>query len=129
MNHHAFDTVTRRAVAVSRRTSLLTLGTVGLATLATPLSADARNRNKSRNKNKNKNKNKCRQDKLTCNRELATCTAQAAQCLPQVEQCNTFLTALCKGDPGCLDSVACCSVLDQCDLNGFLACLVGTGAS
>ena len=115
MNRHAFDTVTRRAAAVSRRTSLLTLGTVGVATLAAPLSADARNRHK----NRGKNKNRCRQDKQQCNRELATCIAQAAQCLPQVEQCTTFLTALCKGDPGCLDSVACCSVLDQCD---FVCC-------
>jgi hypothetical protein len=123
MNQHAFDTVTRRAAAVSRRTSLLTLGTMGLATLAAPLPANAKNRNR------NKNNNKCQRDKKACRNDLTACTAQAAQCVTQVEQCTTFLTALCEGQPDCLDSVACCSVLDQCDFNGFFACLVGTGAS
>lgn len=45
LQEHAFDTVARRAAAVSRRASLMTLGTVGMAALAAPFSADAKKNN------------------------------------------------------------------------------------
>jgi hypothetical protein len=128
MKQQTFDAIARRAAAqVSRRASLMTLGTVGLATLLSPLSADAKKKN---------NDNDCKKDKKQCNQDLAECTAQAAecsaqaaQCAAQVEQCTTFLTAECGGNPDCQDSVACCSVLANCDFNTFFACLIGTGAS
>ena len=128
MKEHTFDAMTRRAAKqVSRRTSLAALSAAGLAALAAPVSADAKKKN---------NDNKCKKDKQQCNQDLeactaqaADCTAQAAQCAAQVDQCTTFLTAQCGGNPDCLDSVACCSVLANCDFNTFFACLIGTGAS
>jgi hypothetical protein len=127
MNDYDFVGFARRAAGgVSRRASILTLGTAGLATLQSPFSIDAKNRN---NNDCKHDKKRCNQDLAECTAQAAECTAQAAQCASQVQQCTTFLTALCEGEPECLDSVACCSVLENCDFNGFFACLVGTGAS
>jgi hypothetical protein len=128
MKEHTFDAMTRRAAKqVSRRTSLAALSAAGLAALAAPLPADAK---------KKKNDNNCKKDKQQCNQDLAACTAQAADCsaqaalcAAQVDQCTTFLTVVCEGNPDCLDSVACCSRLEDCDFNGFFACLVDAGAS
>lgn len=119
MNEQSFDTFTRRTVGVvSARASLLALGAAGLAALTGPFTADAR-------KNKKRNK-KCKKDKKACRNDLADCTAEAEQCTAQVEQCTIFLTAFCFGEPNCLDSVPCCSILERCDFSGFFACLVET---
>ena len=128
MKEHTFDAMTRRAAnQVSRRTSLAALSAAGLAALAAPLPADAK---------KKKNDNDCKKDKQQCTQDLAVCTAQAADCsaqaalcAAQVDQCTTFLTVVCEGNSDCLDSVACCSRLEDCDFNGFFACLVDAGAS
>jgi hypothetical protein len=114
-----FDTFTRSiAGMVSRRASLLTLGTAGLASLAAPVTTDTK-ANKKRNK-------KCKKDKKACRNDLSACNEEAAQCAAQGEQCTIFLTAFCFGEPNCLDSVPCCSILESCDFSGFFACLVDT---
>jgi hypothetical protein len=119
VNNQPFDTFTRRAVGVlSGRASLLALGTAGLVALAGPGPANAK-------KHKKRNK-KCKKDKKACKNDLADCNEEAEQCAAQVEQCTTFLTALCAGEPNCLDSVPCCSILESCDFSGFFACLVET---
>jgi hypothetical protein len=120
MNEQSFDTFTRRTVgAVSRRASLLTLGTAGLAALTGPFTAGAKRKNKKRNK-------KCKKDKKACKNDLGDCTAEAAQCAAQGEQCTTFLTGFCAGEPNCLDSVSCCSILESCDFTEFFGCLLDT---
>jgi hypothetical protein len=127
MKEHTFDAMARRgARQVSRRTSLAALSAAGLAALAAPLPADAKKNN---DNNCKKDKQRCNQDLEACSAQAADCSAQAALCAAQVEQCTTFLTAQCGGNPDCLDSVACCSVLTNCDFNTFFACLIGTGAS
>jgi hypothetical protein len=110
----SFHTFTRRPAAVSRRASPTTPGSAGLAALTAPVTTDAKNR---------KTRRRCKKDKKQCKNDLAECNALSAQCAPQVEQCTTFLTALCAGEPECLDSIACCSTIGNCDANAFLACL------
>ncbi len=128
MKEHTFDVMTRRAAKqVSRRTSLAALSAAGLAALTAPLPADAKKKNN--DNDCKKDKKQCNQDLVACSAQAAECTAQAAQCAAQVEQCTTVLTAQCGGDPDCQDSVACCSVLANCDFNAFFACLIATGAS
>jgi hypothetical protein len=99
MESRSFDAFTRRA-------ALLTLGSVGLGTLASPLAADAKKRNRKRNKNKNKGD----VNKL---------------CKTQVGQCETFINAQCDPeDQECAALLACCSELATCDFDGFVACFV-----
>ena len=121
MSVRTFDNLTRRAaVELSRRASLLTLGTAGLATLAAPIAAGAKNK-----KNKNKSGKKATK---ACKNELAECSAQARQCSTQVDECTPLLTAACGGDPECQGVIACCQFLENCDVTAFLAC-VNTSAS
>jgi hypothetical protein len=112
----SFHTFTRRPAAVSRRASLETRAAAGMAAPTAPVTADANNNKKKRRR--------CKKDKKACRNDLADCTAVGAQCAPQVATCTNLLTALCAGEPACLDSVACCSFLDSCDTNAFLACLL-----
>ena len=98
MNNGSFDALTRRA-------SIVTLGAAGLAaTLGGSFTADAK---KKGGKNKKKK----------------TCTNP---CPAQVASCTTALTNICAGDPGCQDSIACCSSLGTCDVSGFLACVIAS---
>lgn len=97
MEPRTFDALTRRA-------SLLTLGSAGLAALTLPRTAAAKKNRKNRNKEKGD------VNKL---------------CKSQVGQCETFVTALCEdiNDPECVAVLACCAPLASCDFNGFIACL------
>lgn len=98
MEPRTFDALTRRA-------SLLTLGTAGLAALSLPLTGAARKKNR-----KNRNKKKGDVNKF---------------CKTQVEQCETFVLPLCEdiNDPECVEVLACCAPLGSCDFDGFVACL------
>ncbi len=112
MIEHTFDAITRRAAGeVSRRATILTLGTAGLTALAHPFTVEAK---KNGGKNKKKGKKK-------------SCADQEDRCAPQVAQCTTVLGALCGGRPDCQDSVACCSFLGSCDAQTFLTCLANAG--
>ena len=95
MNDVTFD-------ALSRRASLLGVG-AGLAALAMPFSADAKN------KGKKKAKQKCRS---------------------QVEPCSTLVgESNCgpENDPDCLAQIsACCQLLANCDFTGLIACIQPT---
>ena len=97
---------------VSRRTSLLRLGTAGLAALVGPGIANA--------KNKTKHKNRKKRTKLQ------QCPPVVDLCPAQVEQCTAAVTAGCAGDAACLARIACCSNLATCDFAGHIACLIGT---
>ncbi|HYI14927.1 MAG TPA: hypothetical protein VEX37_06030 [Thermomicrobiales bacterium] len=121
MGEHMFDDFTRRAgEAVSRRASLLTLSTAGLAALVQPIEAAAK---------KSKNDKKTKKATQACKNELAECTTQATQCSAQADQCTTFVSAVCTGDPGCAAIAACCAFLGSCDVGAFFVCLDGAGAS
>lgn len=99
---------TRRFDAITRRASLLTLGTAGLATLATlthPHAGEAR-------KKKKRKGNKADSDAL---------------CKKQVEQCASALAQECEDDgddPQCPDLIDCCSFLGTCNVDGFLVCVI-----
>jgi hypothetical protein len=97
MEPRTFDALTRRA-------SLLTLGTAGLAALALPLTGAAKAKKSRKNKNKNKgNVNK--------------------RCKTQVGQCEAFVDDFCGDQPECAEQLACCSSLGTCDFLGFIACV------
>jgi hypothetical protein len=99
MNEGSFDALTRRA-------SLVALSTAGLAAaLGESFVADAK-------KKHGKNKKKCRD-----------------RCAQQVAQCTTSITAFCSGEPTCLDTVACCPILENCDFAGFFTCLVASASA
>lgn len=123
MNERTFDALTRRGAAgISRRTSLLTLGALGLATLAHPAPSDAAKNTKKRKRRK---KSAAREQEITtCQEALAECSSGAARCADQVGPCSTFLTASCAGKPNCIGQAACCPLLERCDVEGFLGCLV-----
>jgi hypothetical protein len=89
MTQQTFDTLTRRA-------SMLTLG-AGLAALAGPLAASA----------KNKSGKKARK-----------------KCKKQVGQCRDAITEQCSGNPDCADpQLPCCDSLGSCNFQGFVDCL------
>jgi hypothetical protein len=91
MNEVTFDALTRRA-------SLASLGAAGVAALALPLAADAKNKTKKKAKKK---------------------------CKSQIEPCVTILTeAEGSCDPDCVAQItACCQFAGNCDFNGWLTCL------
>jgi hypothetical protein len=117
MNELTFDALARRAAtSVSRRASLLTLGTVGLTALMRPISVTAKSKNKKKSDKK---------DRQQCQQDLAACTEQATQCAEQVEPCISFLTVVCADDPGCLAQQGpCCDFLAGCDASEFILCLL-----
>jgi hypothetical protein len=94
MNNGTFEALTRRA-------SLMSLGTAGLIALTNPFVAGAKKK-QGKNKGKNGDVNKL--------------------CKGQVGECTTALTALCAGDPDCQDLIACCSNLGRCNFTSFLDC-------
>jgi hypothetical protein len=122
MNEQTFDDFARRTLAVvSRRTTLATLGVVGLAALARPFPIEGKKGNK-----KNTSSKKARK---RCKKDLAACTAQGASCSTQAEECTTFLSAICTSAPACPSMIACCSFLGRCDAGTFLICLENAGAT
>jgi hypothetical protein len=121
MNELTFDALVRRtATSVSRRASLLTLGTVGLTAFMASSSTAAKSKKK-----KDKKKESDKKDNQQCRQDLAACTAQATQCAEQVEPCISFLTAVCADDPSCLAQQGpCCDFLEGCDASEFILCLL-----
>jgi hypothetical protein len=114
VNENDFDGMARRAAGqISRRGSLMTLGAAALTGLASPLAAWAK-----KSKSGKKAKRQCQQ-------QLTDCNTQASQCADQEQQCTTFLEINCPSNlPGCLAQAACCASLRNCDISGFLTCLV-----
>lgn len=97
MNGSAFDAFARHAAAaVSRRTSLLTLGGAALtAAIAAPVAANA---NEARKKVKKK-------------------------CKKQGKQCRSATIEVCEGNQNCVDSlVPCCAFLARCKAGAYLDC-------
>jgi hypothetical protein len=125
MSVRAFDDFSRRTMGeLSRRASFVTLGTAGLAALASPVFADAKNKNKNK-KNRKKSDKKATKE---CKNDLAECSQQAVPCSEQVDQCTPLLTAACGGDPECQGVIACCQFLENCDVTAFLACVNTSGS-
>ncbi len=94
---HAF------VAALTRRASLLTLGSAGLAALAQPMVSSAK-------------KKKKKQKKGDVNQF----------CKKQVDQCRTFLSASCEGEgqAACLLAVeTCCPEFGTCNFAGFFDCI------
>jgi hypothetical protein len=95
MNHSSFD-------ALTRRTSLMSLGAAGVTALARPFAADA--------KKKRKNHKKGDINKL---------------CKTQVEPCISFQIDACGDNPSCKVNLhRCCQFFATCDPTGFWTCLI-----
>jgi hypothetical protein len=103
MNDRYVALLTRYAAGrVSRRASLLTLGTVGVAALTGPTVTEARKK-----KRKQSAGEKARQ-----------------KCQKQVGQCVAFLTPTCDGDLDCQAQVRrCCPEVGTCDVVGLFTCV------
>ena len=101
MNSQAFETRTREVGgAVSRRTSLLTLGGAALTAVAHPSVSAAKNK-------KNKSGGTCKK-KLT------------QRCNLNKTQCTSTVTTFCNGDASCIAKLTPCC--DECFSNEFLVC-------
>ena len=111
MSEEIIDTVSRRAAdAVSRRASLLALGGMALAAVATsPAAAKAGKRGKRRKKRKGDSGN------------IAEQLIQA-RCASQGDQCRTIFAQICNGGADCLASLRCCDSFATCDAVGALSC-------
>jgi hypothetical protein len=131
MNEKTLETFTRRAATVvSRRVSLLTLGSAGLVALAGPITAEAKKNGKNKKKNSNKKKRKSAGNVTSqCQQDLEDCSAQATLCAGQVGPCAATLSNTCDDDdPACPEqATACCQYLATCDVTAFFACLVAAG--
>jgi hypothetical protein len=104
MDHLAFD-------ALSRRASLMSFGTVGLAAALTNPTTTAAKKN---NRNKRKKRKKGDANEL---------------CKKQVGRCTTFITDICQREEGCEAESACCSILQNCNFNGFFLCIDAAASS
>jgi hypothetical protein len=102
MDAIAFDALTRRA-------SLIVVGTAGLAaSFASPIATSARNKAKKKLKKK-----------------------QLQKCQAQIGQCSAIFTANCEASSTnpdelqeCLDTfIPCCEPLGTCGFNAFFVCL------
>jgi hypothetical protein len=49
------------------------------------------------------------------------------RCKRQAGQCSDFLIDACAGDAGCLETLTCCEFAGNCDIAGFLDCLIFRG--
>jgi hypothetical protein len=95
MNHGIFAATTRRA-------SLLTLATAGLAALAQPIAGKGRKGKRKQRRNGDANK----------------------LCKKQVGQCFDIFAPTCEDSPACQAELdICCPVLGRCDFGGFFTCL------
>jgi len=105
MNDVAFGAMAHGAVGgFSRRASLVTLGTAGLAALTHPFTTEAKKRKKKRKTSTGKQAEK--------------------KCKTQTGQCISAITPLCKGDAACLARIQnCCLIAGNCDPVGWLQCL------
>jgi hypothetical protein len=95
----AFESVTRQAAAaVSRRTSLLTLGGAALAaSIATPDVSEAK-----------KGKDCKKKEKQRCSKDAAAC--------------KTTVIDVCEDEAACLAALTPCC--DECSANGFFTCFI-----
>jgi hypothetical protein len=116
MDNRSFDNFTRHAAgAVSRRTTLVTLGLTALTALAGPFAADAK---------KGKKKKRKQNTSLAPAPAPLDCPAPPVnRCPAQADSCTAFLGLQCGGDPSCTAQVACCALLETCDAGSFWACL------
>lgn len=90
---------TQAFAAVTRRTSLLTLGGAGLAaSLAMPQLGDAK---------KKKGKDCKKKEKQRCSSDAAACKQTVA--------------IACQDPAGCFEESLCC---EECSASGFLTCLI-----
>jgi hypothetical protein len=104
MSTNAFDALTREAAAgVSRRGSLLTLGSAALAASAASPDVGVA---------KKKGQNCKKKEKQRCTNDAAACVAEAP--------------AACQGNADCIaEAISCC---DTCSANEFLTCLIAATA-
>jgi hypothetical protein len=103
MSERIFDSLTRRtAAAMSRRCTLLTLGSAVVAAAAGgPTTTSA-----------------ARRGKKTNNR-----------CQNQVGGCRSVIAAVCELEPAqCLAAVDCCSSLGTCNVTAFFDCLAAVSS-
>lgn len=109
MSESTFDAFSRRAgEAVSRRTSLLTLGGAALAAMAArPGNSLAGKKNRKRNA---KAKKKAKQQSFKL-------------CKPQVGECQSFMDAACEGAVCGTIVAVCCPLLGSCQNEAFWTCL------
>ena len=124
MSEQIIDTVTRRAAdAVSRRASFLALGGMALAALtAVPSAAKGGKGGNGRKKGKNRKKG----DEGTGGTVVTGPTGEElaqARCASQGDQCRASLTALCAGEPVCLEGLPCCDLFATCNAAGGLSCI------
>lgn len=97
MNDQLLGGLTRRASdVITRRASLLTLGS---ATLAAALPPEITAADKKTKKIKKK------------------------KCKKQVGQCTTFLSGACLGDPVCESAITCCGLFANCNAAEALPCI------
>ena len=83
---------------LTRRASLLALGSVGLNAASQPLAANARSKKKKGGINK--------------------------RCKQQVDPCKSIVTGGCEGDAQCIATLsACCESLKTCAFSDFVTCL------
>jgi hypothetical protein len=112
MNEQTIEVLSRRAAAsMSRRSSLLSLGSALAAASAAPSLAQAKNAKKGKKKAKR--------------RAAERAENEATQiCLSQDAQCRAHVLKVCQGEGGlCLAAIECCSSLGACDVAGFFGCL------
>lgn len=112
MSEQVIDALARRAVGSSRRDSLLTMGTAGVALLAQPARVEAsKSGKKSRKKARKQAKKKCKK---------------------QAPQCTEFVEDLCADTGPSLVCEAklspCCDFLAQCQTTAFLTCIFENAA-
>jgi hypothetical protein len=113
MRDSMFDAVSRSAgEAVTRRSSLLTLGGAALAAvLAAPVVGVAGKSNKNKNKDKQQKQKVQKQARKLCQK--------------QVGECKAFLAESCEAGASCAVVIeVCCPLLGSCQNGAFWTCLV-----
>lgn len=121
MSEHQFDTFTRGAGSgLSRRSSLLSLGAIGLAAIAAPVSVSAKKNRKKRKKNK---------VAPACPPLTEDCSDEIGQtCTRQKDECNAFFLSLCREEGAPEDCAAateaCCELLGTCQAGAYIECFM-----
>ena len=89
---------------LDRRSSLMTLGALGVKVATTPIAADAKKKH-GKTKRKQGDPN--------------------GRCTQQAGTWNTFVTTECAGDATCLEFLTCAEPLKTCNFTGFFTCFAG----
>jgi hypothetical protein len=112
MTAYVFDAAVRRAVGVSRRGSLMTLGGAGLAAFAGPSIVEGKKPGKkARKRARKKGKKKCRKQDARCVQVFADLCAEEAD----PEFCEAAFSP-------------CCAFLAQCQATSFFECAFANAA-